>query len=628
MRLRINTIELIGAERRFSLRPGLNVITGPIASGKTTLLRCMRALLGNKLKNFPREARETISNLAGELLIGDETYDIVRPFVTTANAKVDVAGLNEARRLPALLATEGEQITYANWLSDKLHLPRINVPIAPTQPDSDTSPLSVNDYLLYCHLRQDEIDNSVFGHTDQAKNNKRKFVFEVAYGKYDVEISALQEERRNVYGELRRLRAQARTIEEFVAGTPFENRAAIERVLHETQAALESIGRQERTEADAVTVESQTSKLKSRLIEVEAEIDELQRKIQFERGGMEQKEKLAAQLQAQSVRLTRSIVAGDFLLDFDFISCPRCNSALAPERGNPEDCYLCLQKPTPEISRGDVIKEQDRLERQILETRELVSLHEASIKAIEKKVRELSATQESIAEEIDHRTQSYISKTAERIAQAARERTALQERIKRLNDYLELYKRQDNAVNRIALLESRLTDLDNTIEAARGRESQFNERVQYLEERFREILNRIQVPRYTNPGPTGIDRKTYLPLFDGRRFEELQSQGLQVMVNVAHVLAHQLAALYFDLALPNILLIDGLTGNIGYEGLDLERVEAIYKLLIETADKYGEALQIIVADNSVPSFAKKYLLMEFSDEDKLIPKHLLHESSN
>ena len=264
MRLRINTIELIGAERRFSPEPGLNIITGPIATGKTTLLRCMRAFLGNRLKNFPREARETITNLAGELLIGDQTYDIVRPFVSTTTAKVDIAGSDEARRLPALAATEGEQTTYANWLLEKLHLPRLNVPIAPSQPDSDTSPLSVNDYLMYCHLRQDEIDSSVFGHTDQARNNKRKFVFEVVYGKYDVEVSVLQEERRDVYSELRRLKGQAKTIEQFVTGTPFENRAAIERALREAQAALESVARQEHEEANTVTIESQTSELKCR----------------------------------------------------------------------------------------------------------------------------------------------------------------------------------------------------------------------------------------------------------------------------------------------------------------------------------------------------------------------------
>ncbi|MDQ3254386.1 MAG: hypothetical protein M3R15_10845, partial [Acidobacteriota bacterium] len=172
-------------------------------------------------------------------------------------------------------------------------------------------------------------------------------------------------------------------------------------------------------------------------------------------------------------------------------------------------------------------------------------------------------------------------------------------------------------------LESRYSDLDVAIEAALSNESAFNERVSFLEETFTEILERIRAPRYTNAGPTSIDRRTYLPIYDGRRFDELQSQGLQVMINVAHAVAHQLTALHFGLPLPNILLVDGLTGNIGYEGLDLERVEAIYSFLMEITEEHGEELQIVVADNSVPGFAKDFLLIEFTDTDKLIPQHLL-----
>jgi hypothetical protein len=151
----------------------------------------------------------------------------------------------------------------------------------------------------------------------------------------------------------------------------------------------------------------------------------------------------------------------------------------------------------------------------------------------------------------------------------------------------------------------------------------FDERVHYLEQTFRDILDIIRAPRYTAPGPTVIDRRTYLPIYDGRRFEELQSQGLQVMVNVAHAVAHQLTAIHYDLPLPNILMIDGLTGNIGYEGLDMERVEAIYRLLIDLAAAHKDRLQIVVADNSIPQFAREYLLVEFSEDDKLIPRHVL-----
>ena len=46
MMTQISEIVLEGAGRALSLKPGLNIVTGPIASGKTTLIRYFRFLLG------------------------------------------------------------------------------------------------------------------------------------------------------------------------------------------------------------------------------------------------------------------------------------------------------------------------------------------------------------------------------------------------------------------------------------------------------------------------------------------------------------------------------------------------------------------------------------------------------
>jgi hypothetical protein len=45
----------------------------------------------------------------------------------------------------------------------------------------------------------------------------------------------------------------------------------------------------------------------------------------------------------------------------------------------------------------------------------------------------------------------------------------------------------------------------------------------------------------------------------------------------------------------------------------------MYNYLIKVSDEYQDRLQIIVADNTVPQNARKYLIAEFREEDKLIP---------
>lgn len=618
MRIRINKIDLLGTGREFSLSPGLNVICGSITTGKTTLIKCFRGLLGATLKNFSREAQRNITNLAGEVLIGENPYEIIRPFVTTSDAPVSIAGENEAKRLPALRGRADEE-TYGNWLLEKLDLPTLRVPTAPTQDDSDTSPLSINDYMMYCHLRQDEIDGSVFGHTNFSKNNKRKYVFEVIYGKYDVEIAQLQMKRRETVSEIRRLQSYTKTVNEFLSGTPFENRAVIVSNLNNVNRELgvayldaENLGQEIRNHTN-------TDDLRSNLLHLQQQIDDLHQKLQYEQYSLSQKHSLIAQLQTQSNRLTKSIVAGNYLLDFDFLSCPRCGSSIQPSRTEPEICYLCLNETEPQITQDDLVKEQDRLEQQITETFELVDSHRVAISSIEYEVTQLEAQRRTLQDEINHRTHRYVSERAEQIAQLERNRTQLQSQKQRLEEYLELYNRQDQAVTTIRELESELEDLDVSIDLANSRVSEFETHISFLDETFQAILEEFQVPSFSDPGRSIIDRKTYLPRFEGRRFDELQSPGLKVMVNIAHALAHQLTCIHFDLKLPNILIIDGLSGNIGYEGLDLERIESVYNYLIQVAQEYIDCLQIIVSDNTVPEVAHDYLLAEFDEENKLIP---------
>jgi len=618
MKLHINKISLIGANREFSLNLNLNIVTGSIFTGKTTLMRCIRGLLGSSLNNFSREAKAHITNLAGEILIGNDVYEVIRPFVTTNYATVSIGGENEAERLPALRGKSDEK-TYGDWLLEKFGLPDLKVPNAPTRDDSDASSLSVNDYLMYCYLRQDEIDTSVFGHTDNFKNNKRKFVFEVIYGKYDVEVAQLQIQRREMVRELRRLQNYAKTVDEFLSGTPFENRAAIVHNLNNITRELETAFLDSEALAQEMRSRTNTDDLRSNLLAKQQQLDILRQKLQYEQYSQEQKQSLVAQLQTQSSRLTKSIVAGHYLLDFDFLVCPRCGSTIQPSRSEPEICYLCLQQTEPQVTQDDLIKEQDRLERQISETIELVNTHRIAITDIGQSISQLEIQRQALSSEIDHRTRRYVSEQAEQIAQLEQHRTQLQERKQRLEEYLELYSRQDKAASDIEQLNSHLEELDVAIDLANSQISEFETYLAFLDKTFQGILREIKVPSFADPGLSIIDRQTYLPIFEGRRFDELQSPGQIVMVNIAHALAHHLTCLHFNLKLPNILLIDGLSGNFGREGLDLERIKAIYKCIIRISEEHQDRLQIFVSDNSVPEEARAYIFAEFSDENKLIP---------
>ena len=70
-RRNFDVISLEGTSRSVEFEPGLNIITGPIASGKTTLLRYCRSLLGASFDNFPPEARAAVQAVRGNLVLAD-----------------------------------------------------------------------------------------------------------------------------------------------------------------------------------------------------------------------------------------------------------------------------------------------------------------------------------------------------------------------------------------------------------------------------------------------------------------------------------------------------------------------------------------------------------------------------
>ena len=615
MKLQVNRLSLEGANRSLELAPGLNIITGPIASGKTTLIRYLRFLLGGSLGQLPMEARTRVVAVSGSVELADRTFLIMRPAVTTTTARVEIAGGEETWRLPA--SSSPDRRTYVNWLLARLSLPRIDVPSAPTKPESDPTPVSINDYLLYSYLKQDELGFSVFGHRDWHKNIKRKYVFDITYGFYDLRTAEIQEGLRRVQSQLQEIASRQALFHTFFDGTALENRARIEQEREEIDAELAEA---EGAALDLAAVPRETpdiARLQDEILKLERQSTGLQAAVGAERQSLGNLEELSRQLEAQSGKLTRSVVADKHLTDLEFVVCPRCGSGVGSDRASADACYLCLQEPSLTFSREILIGELGAVERQLKETQDLFREREARIAALE---RQLRAAHKEVGRrrlELDFRTKSYVSEQAARIAEIADQRARLQARSEQLEEYLRVLRRMDDAQEVAARLSAEKDSLEQDLETARTESSDSHRRVRHLKARFNEMLERLRPPKFGEQELSDISLKSYLPVYHGRPFGEVSSPGLATLINVAHALAHHLTAVELGLKLPQILIIDGLSEHLGQEGLDPERLDAIYDLLIETSERHPE-LQVIVVDNEVPDRARSFVRLELSEEDRLI----------
>ncbi len=621
MRLRVDQVSLVEGDRTVDFRPGLNVIDGPIATGKTTLLNLCRILLGSQIHDLIPELR-ALPAVNGRLTIGERQYAVSRPLVSTPTAVVEVAeigGAGEGWRLPVRQSTPGLEETYRAWLLRMLGLPSLQVPRAPTQPESDPTPVTIADYLNYCFLTQDEIDNSVMGHRDFYRNIKRRYVFEIVYGMYDVQAAALQDRLREAAQSLRAITADEAALVQLLTDTPWENRSELKAQLTRLQEVqVENLASSDSLVDQATETLPRYGGLRQRVSGLDSRISDLQVELTREQAAISDLEQLADELRAQSARLTRAIVAETTLVDFEFTVCPRCGSPIR-DRGDEEHCRLCLQVSDEPIHRETLINEQGLISDQIAETVQLINRSNETIRERERELERLRRERAEAATELDTASNTFVSDSASRIANLAGERSRLIEEEKRLRDYLQLFDRAEKRRKRAGALRSEISELEEQLAEARSLTSQVLGRFESLEARFDELLRRFNAPEFPTSEHGGrIDRQSLLPIVGGRRFDELSSQGLKVLVNVAYALAHQLTAIELELPLPNLLLIDGLTSNLGHEGEDRDRVLGMYSVLSEISHESGDKLQIVVADNDVPPEGQTYETLTLGPENLLV----------
>jgi hypothetical protein len=619
VRLRIDSLSLLGTTRNVEFEPGLNVVVGPISTGKTSLMKLIEVFLGGAYDGVSDEVNASSTALAGKLTLGDREYSVIRPLVQTATARVEIASSSGAERLPAMRAEPGAPLTYGVWLLEHLALPVLRVPQAPTRPEESAFiPVSINDYLLYCRLRQDEIDVDVFGSNQPYRDIKRRYVFRILYGGYDVEVAAVQEQLRGVQAEIGHLEGGANAFRRFLEGTALQNRAALEREVADVSARLRLLRQDRMAISESAPRTPEVRVLRDAVARLEVGLAERRAEAELERRSAAQLRELVNELQAQSARLTRAIVAGEQFVDFEFVVCPRCSSSVDSERAAEGTCRLCLQSEPAPPTRIELIREQDRISAQMGETDELIRAHEARAEGLASGEAEVLSERDRLGALLDRELATYLSDQAERLEGAAREEAALAGRERQLREYLGLYERLDDTSSRLAELRQRRSELEANLARAEQLNSLATTRIERLEYWLRHYVDALGVPSFGSGVRSAIDRRDFEPIVNGQQFSRL-SAGVRVLVNIAHALAHHRAGLELDLPLPGFLYIDGVAKNIGTAGYDRERIVDIWRELISASSTLGESLQLIVAANDVPDNVREYVRLELDEDDRLIP---------
>ncbi|WP_371799151.1 hypothetical protein OG963_15275 [Streptomyces sp. NBC_01707] len=617
-------VDFVGARRSVALKSGLNVVHGNITTGKTTFVRLLRALLGTVPSGLPSET-DAISDIRAELRLGGREWLVSRPLVVTRTAPVDVAEKFEtvdsepaAFRVPAV----GSKASFGRFLLEQTGIPVVSVPQARSKPTEGLTPVTITDWLGYCVITGDEIDSQVFGHLHPFRDQKRRWVFELIYGLYDAQVARLVADLKRIDSQINSIEREGELQEKFLAETPFADRNVIADRVAEIDALLAASESDAATVATSVIESLDVGELRSDLLSRRSEARKVAEDIRRNEAQVGDLRDLSEQLQSQFSRLTRAVISDEWLVDFDFIVCPRCGNDVTPARSTDDCCYLCLQQPRPSATRESFLAEQDRIVGQIQETESVVASREKSLEALRSRYASLTQQEHVLATQLNGRTESFISDNATEIQSRAARRAYLMAEKAKLADFALLVDRfKRTAQTKLELEERKLTIQDAIAEREFG-ESTAEVKIRALEEKLLSYLTKLNIPTFSEDLSVVINRKTYLPEISGRTFDELSSQGLKTLVNVAHSLAHHAVAIDLDLPLPGLLVLDGLSANAGRKGFDEDRIHDMYRLLIEVAAEYGDRLQIIAVDNDPPSEfwgdLEDRVVLHLTQEDKLV----------
>lgn len=598
--LQVDRIELVGGGRSVSFQSGLNFIRGDITTGKTTLVRLLRGLIGNIPTSLPPETAE-VRALSGEVVLGSRIWEIYRPTVTTVTAPVEVAQKDSTDGVALRLTATGSG-GYGEFVLKELALPVVYVPRARQEPTTELTPVTINDWLNYCVVPGDELDVQVFGHRETFRDLKRKWVFEIAYGLYDETLAQLVADSRRVQAEIRATEAESEVVKQFLASSEFGSKQDLEiELVTQEQRRAELREQQSSVRTMEFDPAGEIAELREGLLYSRAELDEINHQIRDEQSQIRNLKDLDRQLAGQSKRLTRAIVADEWMVDFDFLVCPRCGHDVDQHRTHAPICYLCEQ-PEPDTlpSRDSLLREQDRVSFQINETQQLLQDREASSRVLQEMRHALGNQLDQLSMQLDAATAEFVSTQASVLKSVAAKSAEVDANVRWIQRALTLFEHEETREARLTELRAQLDRLEVEIAEHRTGISAAEENIVALERRMLNYLERLHVPTISDLLTVRINRTTYLPEVSARTFDELSSQGLKTLVNVAHALAHHTVAIDRRLNMPGLLVLDGVSANSGKEGLDGNRILDMYRLFAEVSEEYRDRLQLIVVDNEMP----------------------------
>ncbi|MGE6575788.1 hypothetical protein ACQKFM_12750 [Paenibacillus xylanexedens] len=615
-KLFIRRLTLVGLRKNYSVKfkKGLNYISGPTSTGKSTIAELINYTLGAEKHKDYIEVRQNCTEVELEIEIGDRLYKIVRPLFDF-NRPVKLFKYNEHEQQYSndfeLLPVESpaNETSLSKFLLNELGFFDITVV---------NQVFSFRDIYKFCYLRQTEIDSEdLMREKTWGPNIKRKPTFEIIFNLFDNLLSELKAKIKEQTELIADLEKRKQGVSDFLKNLKlldfdnyFDKKNEIEINIFDLKTELYSIKSDIKTQGLFPGGEIEESILK-RQLEIERFTEEILKQSQY----IEKLSLLRNQYQSELGKIEFLLEGSNALNQYVFEVCPSCLNELIPHEAG---CELCGN--TLKSLNEDEIKvyksESTRLKLKFKKLSNYIDDQKDQLEKLRLRKKEEKTKLQDEQELLNHLRMEYISPYLEKIEKLNLELGDRKNQLKDLERTLKVIQEFNVMLNKIdteSTLLTKLKERAKEIEQTNVDKDIILERISTV---YETILEEFNFPKLAD-AYVGI--KDYLPYVRGRKYDNIGSLGSVTMLTMAYYLSVLIVGNEGENNHPGLLIMDTPRKNLGAdpnqdeeEFKDEKIFNSILRFFIKLDSEKSEQIQLIVINNGYPDFlSEEHIVAKF-----------------
>lgn len=608
MRVKYNRLLLSGDNNEYivNFKDGLNFITGPIATGKSTILELIDYCLGKKDHKDYSEVKLACKYVSLDLYLNDKRFLIQRPLFSfelpVKIFKWDLkTGIFSKNFDYYNVTMPKEEDSLSRFLTEEMGVPELKLA---------GQTFSFRDLYKYCYIGQTKIDSEdILNEKNYALNFKRKPTLEIIFNSLNVLLNELKNDEKTLKEKIGVLLDKKEAIVKFLRDVELfasadenkKNKAGLIALKNDLFKALHELKTNGKIENDNTkSKEQELFTNRNQLSKLDVDIEEIKRYIS-------KLNVLRNQYSNEIIKIDYLILSNGKLQNVDFHSCPSCNTEI--EKKGYDTCDLCgndLSEFDDEEEKA-IKMERKRLNSKLTSLISFTSTQEETLENLQKRRSKTLFKINEIENEINLTQKKFISPYIEKIEALNREIGEITKQIESLDTNLNVQIQLGTLANEIQKEENKLTEIKSQIKDIESEETNFDEVLNRLSSVFQRTLKDFEFPKLYN---AYIDKQSYLPYVRGVKYDNIGSLGAVTLINIAYFMS----ILEVSLALkksyhPKVILFDTIGKNLGTreqsEDGDEFKDSRIFKALLtyfkNFSNKYKDKTQIILINNDYTS---------------------------